>query len=160
VIGRDAAKRRGVVMGAKTIDEQLCYAIYSAGLAINRIYKPFLDELGITYPQYLAMCVLWETDGMTIGAIGDRLSLETSTLTPLLKRLENIGFIDRIRSKSDERQVVVTLTSKGDHLRERAQCLPMAFQQGSGLELKHIVGLNDEIRALRDNFAGKSKNAQ
>lgn len=144
-------------MNAKTIDEQLCYAIYSAGLAINRIYKPLLDELGMTYPQYLTMCVLWETDGMTIGAIGDRLSLETSTLTPLLKRLENIGLIDRVRSKHDERQVVVTLTAKGDEMRERAQCLPMAFQQGSGIDLENIISLNQQIKTLRDNFAKKAK---
>lgn len=135
------------------LQDQLCYAVYSAALAINRVYKPALDELGLTYPQYLALLVLWEEDGLTVKQIADRLMLESSTLTPLLKRLEGSRFITRKRSASDERQVVVTLTKEGRALKERAACVPLGLLSASGLALDEIGRLNREVQALRDALA-------
>ena len=100
------------------LDGQLCFSIYSASLAIQRVYKPMLDELGVTYTQYLVLSALWERDGLTIGAIGERLALEPSTITPAVKRLEAAGFLARRRSTTDERQVQVHLSGKG------ATCTP------------------------------------
>jgi DNA-binding MarR family transcriptional regulator len=136
----------------KTLDEQLCYSIYSAGLAINRTYKPLLDELGITYPQYLVLNALWEQDDQPIGAIGERLALESSTLTPLLKRLEAAGLVTRRRGPDDERQVFIALTERGQTLRDRAQCLGQAFFVGSGMDMGRLGRLNEEIKQLRDAF--------
>src|ERR1700761_1596001 len=139
----------------KTLEEQLCYSIYSAGLAINRTYKPLLDELGITYPQYLVLNALWEQDEQSIGAIGERLALESSTLTPLLKRLAAAGLITRRRGPDDERQVFIALTESGHALRDRAQCLGQAFFVASGMDMERLGRLNDEIKQLRDAFAAR-----
>ena len=95
------------------LDGQLCFSIYSASIAIQRVYKPMLDELGVTYTQYLVLSALWERDGLTIGAIADRLALEPSTITPAVKRLEAAGFVARQRSTTDERQVQVHLSKEG-----------------------------------------------
>src|SRR5215212_4007928 len=96
---------------ALLLDNQLCFALYSASLAMTKLYKPLLDELGLTYPQYLAMLVLWEQDGLMVSDLGERLSLDSGTLTPLLKRLESAGLIARIRAVEDERRVLITLTA-------------------------------------------------
>src|SRR5213595_3505029 len=96
------------------LDNQLCFAVYSTAHAFNRVYKPLLDSLGLTYPQYLVMLVLWERDGVPVKEIGDRLFLDSGTLTPLLKRLEAAGLIKRRRSKQDERQVLTALTAEGE----------------------------------------------
>src|SRR5271154_2326289 len=103
------------------LGSQLCFAIYSAAHAFNRVYKPLLDRLGLTYPQYLVMLVLWERDGVPVKDIGERLFLDSGTLTPLLKRLEQAGLINRTRSTEDERQVMIALTAKGEALREKAK---------------------------------------
>src|SRR5689334_3586565 len=95
---------------ALLLDNQVCFALYSASLAMTKLYKPLLDELGLTYPQYLVMLVLWEGDGLMVSELGQRLSLDSGTLTPLLKRLETSGLITRIRAVEDERRVHVTLT--------------------------------------------------
>src|SRR3989338_5795761 len=95
------------------LDNQLCFALYSTSLAMTKLYKPLLDELGLTYPQYLAMLVLWEKDGLTVSELGERLFLDSGTLTPLLKRLEVSGLISRIRAVEDERRVHITLTAAG-----------------------------------------------
>src|SRR6201996_5070814 len=105
------------------LDDQLCFAIYSAGIAINRAYRPLLDALEITYPQYLVLLALWERDGQTIGAIAERLALESSTITPLVKRLEAGGLLARERNPADERQVFVRLTEAGRAMQERSTCL-------------------------------------
>src|SRR5262245_8935804 len=105
---------------ALQLDEFLCFAVYSASHALNRVYKPLLDALGLTYPQYLTMVVLWREDGLTVGSLSDRLFLESSTLTPLLKRLEAMGAVRRSRDPRDERQVRVHLTDEGRALREKA----------------------------------------
>ena len=98
------------------LEDQLCYSIYSASLAIQRVYKPLLDELGLTYPQYLVLNVLWRNDQQRVGVIADQLGLESSTLTPLLKRLEAAGLVHRARNPENERQVLVELTEKGSAL--------------------------------------------
>ena len=106
------------------LDDQLCFALYSASLAMNKLYRGLLADLGITYPQYLVMLVLWERDGLRISDIGERLYLDSATLTPLLKRLEKAGLLQRARAIDDERSVIVTLTSSGRALRKRASAIP------------------------------------
>ncbi len=101
------------------LDQLLCFSLYSASMAINRTYKPLLDELGITYPQYLVLNVLWEEDGRTVGSIAERLALESSTITPLVKRLEAASLVTRTRNREDERRVLVALTRRGRELREK-----------------------------------------
>jgi MarR family transcriptional regulator, organic hydroperoxide resistance regulator len=132
------------------LDDQLCYAIYSAGMAIQRVYKPLLDDLGLTYPQYLVLNVLWREDKLTVGGIAERLALESSTLTPLLKRLEAAGLLRRTRNPANERQVVVALTDKGRELRSRAGCLADALLSSSGQSPAHLNQINRDVRALRD----------
>jgi len=132
------------------LDEQLCYAIYSAGMAIQRVYKPLLDDLGLTYPQYLVLNVLWREDKQTVGGIADRLALESSTLTPLLKRLEAAGLVRRARNPANERQVVVALTDGGRQLRSRAGCLADALLSASGESSAHLNAITAEVRELRN----------
>jgi DNA-binding MarR family transcriptional regulator len=134
------------------LDAQLCYAIYSAGIAIQRLYKPFLDGLGLTYPQYLVLNVLWREDGQTVGAIAEKLALEPSTLTPLLKRLETAGLLHRTRNPDNERQVVVALTREGKTLEDRAGCLGDALLAASGRTPEDLARLNRDIRNLRDRL--------
>src|ERR1700754_1774854 len=105
--------RKLSALDPQRLDNQICFAVYSAAHAFNRIYKPLLDRLGLTYPQYLVMLVLWERDGVAVKEIGERLYLDSGTLTPLLKRLEAAGFVKRSRSSEDERQVLIALTAQG-----------------------------------------------
>jgi MarR family transcriptional regulator, organic hydroperoxide resistance regulator len=128
----------------------LCFAIYSAGHAFTRAYKPLLDTLGVTYPQYLVMVVLWEEDGQTVGAIGERLRLESSTLTPLLKRLEGAGLIRRARDAADERQVRIHLTEAGRALKEKAKSVPSHMLRNTGQAARDLLKLKSEIAQLRD----------
>lgn len=106
------------------LDDQLCFALYSTSLAMNKVYRGLLRELGLTYPQYLVMMVLWERDELTVSEIGERLFLDSATLTPLLKRLEAAGLLQRKRAVSDERQVIVSLTTEGRRVRARAESVP------------------------------------
>ncbi|MCW6533694.1 MarR family transcriptional regulator [Sphingomonas lycopersici] len=131
------------------LDAQLCFSLYSTTIAINRLYKPMLDSLGVTYPQYLVLSTLWEEEGQTISAIADRLALEPSTITPLMKRLEAAGFVSRQRNPEDERQVQVFLTAKGKGLRQQTTCLTDALLAGSKLSIPEMIALNDQIRKLR-----------
>ena len=131
------------------LDNQLCFAVYSASHAITRLYKPMLDALGITYPQYLVLLVLWERDGVRVGEVGERLMLETSTLTPLLKRLEALGLVTRMRSPSDERQVIISLTPKGRDLRAKAAGVPERMFAATGCSLPEIQELREALVALR-----------
>jgi DNA-binding MarR family transcriptional regulator len=135
------------------LDGQLCFSLYGASIAINRAYKPMLDALGVTYPQYLVLSTLWEGDRQTIGAIAERLSLEPSTITPLVKRLEQAGFVDRQRNPDDERQVRVSLTPKGWDLRVETRCLTDTLLRRSGLTVEAIMALNQQVQALRDALA-------
>ena len=131
------------------LDEQLCFALYAASLAVSRAYKPLLDGLGLTYPQYLVLHVLWEADGRTVGAVADRLALDSSTITPLVKRLELGGFVARSRDPRDERQVRVKLTDAGWAMRDRCGCLAEALMARSGLDADALGALNRDVQALR-----------
>lgn len=132
------------------LDTFICFAVYTASHAFNRVYKPLLDKLGLTYPQYLAMVCLWEEDGQTVGGLGEKLFLESSTLTPLLKRLEMAGYIHRERSKQDERVVVLRLTEEGKRLKERAETVPGCIIDASGHNADQLARLQAEIVALRE----------
>ncbi len=144
-----ASKRALKPSSALRLGEFLCFAIYSASHAFNRVYKPLLDELGLTYPQYLAMVALWEEDDQTVGSLCEKLLLESSTLTPVLKRLEALGHVKRTRDPVDERQVRVRLTEKGRALREKARGIPDCIVEASGLGADELRRLQDEIIALR-----------
>jgi DNA-binding MarR family transcriptional regulator len=138
------------------LDEQLCYAIYSASIAIQRLYKPLLDALELTYPQYLVLNVLWREDGLTVGGIAEALALESSTLTPLLKRLEAAGMVSRTRNPENEREVVIRLSDQGRALRARAGCLADSLLAASGQGVPALGQLNADIRQLRDAIYARS----
>jgi DNA-binding MarR family transcriptional regulator len=137
------------------LEDHLCYSIYSASLAIQRVYKPLLDELGLTYPQYLVLNVLWRDTQQSVGAIADQLGLESSTLTPMLKRLEGAGLVHRARNPENERQVLVELTEKGLSLRKEASCLGEALLAASGETAQRLAALNADVRRLRDAIYAK-----
>ena len=122
------------------LSDFLCFAIYSANLAYGRAYKPILEELGLTYTQYIAIVALWENDNQTVSSLGEKLFLESNTLTPILKKLEGMGYLRRQRDPTDERQVLVNLTDAGRRLREKG--LTMNLVEASGLT-------PDEFEALR-----------
>ena len=134
------------------LDNQLCFAVYSTAHAFNRVYKPLLDRLGLTYPQYLVMLVLWEQDGVSVKDIGERLFLDSGTLTPLLKRMEAAGLIKRTRSTEDERQVMIALTPQGQSLREKARAVPQAILASSACSVGELSAMKKELVALRDQL--------
>jgi MarR family transcriptional regulator, organic hydroperoxide resistance regulator len=131
----------------------LCFAIYSTGHAFNRVYKPLLEKLGLTYPQYIAMVLLWERDGQTVGEIGQKLLLESNTLTPLLKRLEALGNVRRQRDPVDERQVRVHLTDAGRKLRQQALHIPRCILDATSLDRSQAKQLLEQVSALRKTLA-------
>ena len=131
------------------LDNQLCFKLYAASRAVIRAYKPMLDALGLTYPQYLAMLVLWEQDGPTVSELGDRLSLDSGTLTPLLKRLEASGLIARLRDAEDERRVRISLTPAGRLLRDAAESIPPCVLQRSQCSLPELAALTGQLKTLR-----------
>ena len=137
---------------ALRLDNQICFAVYSASHAFNRVYKPLLDRLGLTYPQYLVMLVLWERDNIPLKDIGERLFLDSGTLTPLLKRLEAAGLIKRTRSAEDERQVLIELTREGHALRDKAKAVPQSILAASACSVGELVAMKNEIVALRDRL--------
>jgi DNA-binding MarR family transcriptional regulator len=134
------------------LDNQLCFAVYSTAHAFNRVYKPLLDRLGLTYPQYLVMLVLWERDGVPLKDIGERLFLDSGTLTPLLKRLEAAGLIKRTRSTQDERQVLIALTSQGQALKEKARAVPQSILAASACSVDELSAMKNDLVALRDQL--------
>jgi DNA-binding MarR family transcriptional regulator len=136
------------------LDGQLCFSLYAASMAVNRTYKPMLDAFGLTYPQYLVLSALWEQDGLAVSAIADRLSLESSTITPLVKRLEAAEFLTRERNPMDERQVIVSLTAKGRSLYQKTACLTQTLLERSGLTPEKLTKLNGQVRKLRDALSG------
>jgi DNA-binding MarR family transcriptional regulator len=138
-------------------EDLLCFAVYSAGHAFNRVYKPLLDELGLTYPQYLVMLSLWGKDDQTVGELGETLFLESSTLTPLLKRLEAIEYLSRNRDPADERQVRVRLTNAGRALQKKARGIPQCILEASGLSLADLRKLLREIKAVRQRLLKSAK---
>jgi len=134
------------------LDNQLCFALYSTSLAMTKLYKPLLDELGLTYPQYLAMLVLWEEDGLSVSALGERLYLDSGTLTPLLKRLESSGFVSRLRAVEDERRVHITLTAAGRKLKTQAAKIPGCILSASQCSIPELVALTQQVQALRQRL--------
>jgi len=134
------------------LDNQVCFALYSASLAMTKLYKPLLDAIGLTYPQYLVMLVLWERDGVTVSELGERLFLDSGTLTPLLKRLEAQGHIARLRDVQDERRVRITLTPAGRALREGAERIPPCVLESSQCSIAELTTLTAELRQLRDRL--------
>jgi DNA-binding MarR family transcriptional regulator len=151
-MARKQAAERHAADPPLQLGNQLCFAIYSAGHAFNRVYKPLLDRLGLTYPQYLVMLVLWERDGVPVKDIGERLFLDSGTLTPLLKRLEGAHLLKRTRSTEDERQVLISLTSQGQALREKARTVPEAILAASACSLSELSAMKNELIALRDRL--------
>ncbi|WP_368545007.1 MarR family winged helix-turn-helix transcriptional regulator [Enterobacter soli] len=137
---------------ALLLDNQLCFALYSANLALNKLYRQLLAPLNLTYPQYLVMLVLWEQDGITVSEIGERLFLDSATLTPLLKRLESAGLINRQRSRQDERQVVVTLSEAGRSLQQQAVGIPQAVGCAAQCDTDTLASLKQQLDLLRQQL--------
>ena len=133
----------------RPLDQQICFTLYATSMAITRAYKPLLDQLGLTYPQYLVLSTLGENDNLTIGGIATRLDLESSTVTPLVKRLEAAGLVARRRGVEDERRVEVTMTDAGRALLERSGCLGDLLLERSGMEGQALGALNERLQALR-----------
>ena len=134
------------------LENQVCFAVYSTAHALNRVYKPLLDRLGLTYPQYLVMLVLWEHDDVPIKDIGGRLFLDSGTLTPLLKRLEAAHLVRRTRSADDERQVLIALTPQGEALREKAKAVPQGILAASACSVGELTAMKNDLVALRDKL--------
>ena len=138
------------------LDKQLCFALYSASLAMTKVYKPLLAPLGLTYPQYLVMLALWEDDAQSVSTLGDKLALDSGTLTPLLKRLETQGQLSRVRDAQDERRVIVRLTDAGRKLKIAARSVPPRIARSTGCELGQIVELTRQLTSVRDALSRQS----
>lgn len=134
------------------LENQFCFALYSASLAMTKTYKPFLDKLGLTYPQYLVMLVLWQQDDVLVKTIGEKLFLDSGTLTPLLKRLEASSLIERTRDEADERQVRITLTREGRTLKKKAQSIPHQVLCASGQQHDALERLREQLTAIRNDL--------
>ncbi|EOL8987573.1 MarR family winged helix-turn-helix transcriptional regulator [Cronobacter dublinensis] len=135
-----------------SLDNQLCFALYSTNLALHKIYRQLLTPLGLTYPQYLVMMVLWEQDEVTVSEIGERLYLDSATLTPLLKRMETAGLLMRQRSRQDERQVIVTLTDAGRELKAKASEIPGSVLCATACDRETLMSLKAQLEDLRHNL--------
>ncbi|EMS97032.1 transcriptional regulator, MarR family protein [Agrobacterium tumefaciens str. Cherry 2E-2-2] len=135
------------------LDQQICFALYGAAHAFTRAYKPLLDPIGLTYPQYLVMMALWEKETSTVKALGEMLGLDSGTLSPLLKRLEHAGLITRKRGTVDERQVLVALTPKGANLKKEGVKIMAAIGSATGCGLEELVQIRDRVNALKDNLS-------
>jgi MarR family transcriptional regulator, organic hydroperoxide resistance regulator len=135
------------------LKDHICRTVYSLNLTIQRIHKAVLDELGITYPQYLVLNLLWERNDQTVSQLANQLELEASTLTPLLKRLEAGGFVRRVRDREDERKVLISLTEQGLNLRSVAGCVGANLMERSGMTASEMKSLNAQLRALHNQLA-------
>ena len=140
------------------LSDFLCFAVYSANLAFGKAYKPVLEALGLTYPQYITIVALWEEDNQTVGSLGQKLFLESNTLTPLLKKLEAMGFVERRRDPADERQVRISLTRNGRALREKQ--LETGLGGSTGLSPDEFARLRKAVAALRDNLVESTRSHQ
>ena len=132
------------------LDNLLCFALYSTSLIMTKMYKPMLDAIGLTYPQYLVMLVLWHEDGLIVSEIGERLLLDSGTLTPLLKRMAANGLLARQRDKQDERRVRIELTATGAQLKARAAAIPLCIRDVTGCSLAELRSLSQHIRKFRE----------
>lgn len=141
------------------LEDQFCFSLYAANMAVGRTYKPMLDALGITYPQYLVLHALWEEDGRTIGAIAQRLTLESSTVTPLVKRLEVAGLVERARNPADERQVQVRLSQRGHDMRDRCACLGDDLIAKSGMTMDELAMLRSQVETFRSRISNVAQPA-
>jgi MarR family transcriptional regulator, organic hydroperoxide resistance regulator len=139
------------------LSDFLCFAVYSANLAFGRAYRPILEQLGVTYTQYIAIVALWEQDHQTVGSLGDKLFLESNTLTPILKKLETMGYLQRRRDPADERQVIVSLTVAGRKLREKG--LTMDLVEASGLAPEEFAKVQKAVVTLRTNLLDHVKHS-
>jgi MarR family transcriptional regulator, organic hydroperoxide resistance regulator len=148
-----APKPQAVAADVPNPDDFLCFAVYSANLAFNRVYKPRLDELNLTYPQYLVLVLLYETDDQTVGGLSEKLFLDSSTLTPLLKRMESAGYLTRKRDPEDERQVRIGLTARGKSAREKVGGFRGGLLKATGLTQAGLRELREEIVKLRDSLS-------
>ncbi|MDO8288707.1 MAG: MarR family transcriptional regulator [Parvibaculum sp.] len=135
------------------LDNQLCFALYSSSHLMTKVYKPLLKEIGLTYPQYLAMLALWEEDGVTVGALGEKLYLDSGTLTPLLKRMEVAKLLKRERSGTDERQVFIHLTDKGRALKRAAAQVPPKAAAATGMGILELIKLRKQLTKLQAGLA-------
>ena len=140
------------------LQDFLCFAIYAAGHAFNGVYQPLLKDVGLTYPQFIAMVLLWEEDGQTVGALGEKLFLQSNTLTPMLKRLETLGYVRRSRDPEDERQVRIKLTEAGHKLQLKASDIVRGVRKATGLQEKQVKELVQKVDALRQSL--ESQNAR
>jgi DNA-binding MarR family transcriptional regulator len=140
------------INAALLLDNQLCFALYSTSLAMTKLYKPLLDTLGLTYPQYLVMLVLWEHDGLTVSALGARLYLDSGTLTPLLKRMETSNLLTRQRAADDERRVLVSLSAEGRKLKTKAGAVPACLVQAANCPVPELMALTQQVQALRERL--------
>jgi DNA-binding MarR family transcriptional regulator len=136
-------------LGRDTTD-MFSFSIYSSGRAVNKLYRPLLEEVGLTYPQYLVMLLLWQNDGMRVKELGEHLFLDSGTLTPLLQRREVSGLITRVRSRADERQVLVHLTAEGHSIKERAESIPLRIQAAIGLDVDVMASIQTVLNGFRD----------
>ncbi|MTH55186.1 MarR family transcriptional regulator [Bacillus mangrovi] len=130
------------------LENQLCFALYASSKELSAMYRPMLDPLNLTFPQYLVMLVLWETNGQTVKEIGEKLMLDSGTLTPMLKRLETSGLLQRVRSKEDERKMMITLTATGEKLRTEASCIPDKVAPKLGLSIEEYKLLLKTLKNL------------
>ncbi|MEZ0339299.1 MarR family winged helix-turn-helix transcriptional regulator [Mycobacterium sp. pV006] len=144
-------------MPGPRLDDQLCFALYSASRAVTAAYRPLLDELGLTYPQYLVLLVLWEEEPCTVGRLGDRLHLDSGTLSPLLKRLESAGLVRRRRTAPDERRVTITLTPAGRALEERAACIPERLLGTDDAAADDLAALRDALNLITAELHARQK---
>jgi DNA-binding MarR family transcriptional regulator len=130
------------------LDNQLCFALYACSRELNKLYKPFLDDLGLTYTQYVTLLVLWENDNITVKELGNKLHLDSGTLTPLLKKLESMGIVNRVRDTEDERNVYVTLTNEGTIMKDKALQIPSRIFCSTGLSLEEVIDLREKLKTL------------
>ncbi|WEX87738.1 MarR family transcriptional regulator [Sinorhizobium garamanticum] len=142
---------------ALALGQQLCFAVYSAGHAFNRTYKPLLDRFGLTYPQYLVLLALWQQDKMTVKRIGEEMGLDSGTLSPLLKRLEAAGYVSRLRDRDDERQVIVSLTEKGRSLKTEAFGILADISKATGCTLEEVRELREALHRLTQRLTGSQQ---
>ncbi|MGP6087284.1 MarR family winged helix-turn-helix transcriptional regulator [Antarctobacter jejuensis] len=140
------------MMKSLSPQEMLCFALYSAGHAMQQAYKPILDPMGITYPQYLVLSALWSADDQTLGSLGIQMQLASNTLTPLVKRLEAKGLVTRTRDPQDERQVRIRLTEEGRAMQAQSAEVARCFLESSGLSMPEAARLRDEVLNLRDTL--------
>ncbi|AVA20756.1 MULTISPECIES: MarR family transcriptional regulator [unclassified Rhizobium] len=151
----DKVQERAIPDEEKRLERQLCFAVYATAHAFNRAYKPILDRVGLTYPQYLVMLVLWEKGCLSVKTIGEQLDLDSGTLSPLLKRLEQAGLIGRVRDPKDERQVIVSLTEKGAGMKCQVSMIMAAIGQAVGCDMNEMASLRDRLQRLRANLTAE-----